>query len=118
LPEPADAGHRKRKFCNDACKQRYYRRHKRIARIVGAPFEPIFQASWELLNQQYERALSELAEEREQGDILRSMLRYYIQRDEEMQVDYQARLKGLGMSDEQIKKYNELWKDQHERFHL
>lgn len=27
LPEPTDNAHRRRKFCNAACKQKFYRRH-------------------------------------------------------------------------------------------
>ena len=64
LPLPTRKGGRQQKFRNQACKQKFYRRHKRIARVVGAPLQPLFQMSFDMVKEVLDEAEADLAHER------------------------------------------------------
>ena len=68
LPEPTTRGHRTRKFCNAACKQRYYRQHRSERKQrEHTPFWKEHAQFWQRLAEEKE---ADLKEERRLGDML------------------------------------------------
>jgi|SRR5579859_3470351 len=111
LPLPTRRGGRRQKFCNQACEQQFYRRHKKAAKEVDAHLQRLFKMSFKVLEEMHDTARAQLDEERAHVDLLESLLTIYRRRDEEMVADYLARLKALGMSEEQIKDFHHYWRD-------
>ena len=118
LPEPEHKGHRQREFCPPpkTCKQQHYLWHKKMKQDATNLAEPYWRIAYAALVEQFkllERLLQErlidLEEERKRTDQLEERIQYYQRRDEALQADYAARLKALGMSEQNIKDFNKYW---------
>jgi len=93
-----------------------------MTREIDADLQPLFKMSFDMVKEMLDETEADLAHERatlarerELVDLLEWLLARYRSRDEEMRADYLARLKALGMSDEQIKEFHEYWRDHTER---
>jgi len=124
LPEPTHKGHRRREFCDDRCKQQHYLWHKKMRHDTDMLTETYWKAAYRGLVEQYQllekmlqKRNSELAEERERSDILAKGLEYYAQRCDDLQADYTARLRALGMNEQNIREYNDYWKEHTNALH-
>jgi hypothetical protein len=107
LPEPVEKAHRRRKFCNDACKQRYYRQHTGKRDAHTNRFWQKRSQDWQDL---YRKASAELEKERRWNDMLRQALDDLLKLNEAMAADYAARLKGLGTSKQTITEFDSMWR--------
>jgi hypothetical protein len=118
LPEPEHKGHRRREFCPPpkTCKQQHYLWHKKMKQDTANLAEPYWRIAYAALVEQFkllERLLQErlidLEEERKRTDQLEERIQYYQKRYEALQADYAARLKALGMSEQDIRDFNMYW---------
>jgi len=123
LPEPEYRGHRRREFFKPpkTCKQQHYLWHKKMKHDADALADPYWQAAYLLLVAQYkwlegmvQARLVDLEEERKRADRLEERLQYHIKRYEDLQIDYAARLKALGLSEEEIEAFHAYWRSQGE----
>lgn len=83
--------------------------------------EPYWRAAYTVLVEHYkllelrlQECLTDLTEERKRTDKLEALLQYYQGRDETLHLDYLARLKALGLSDQDIQEFHAYWKAQTE----
>ncbi|GCF10874.1 hypothetical protein [Dictyobacter arantiisoli] len=116
LPEPQSKGHRRREFCSNQCKQRHYLWHKQMKHDADMIAEPYWKAAYSVLVERYkwielrlQERISDLEEEQRRVDRLEEDKQYYIKRYEDLQIDYSARLKALGMSEQDIKEFDAYW---------
>lgn len=118
LPEPEHKGHRRREFCPPpkTCKQQHYLWHKKVRQDVTTLQEPYWRIAYIMLVEQFkaletllQARLSDLEAERKRNDELEELTRHYILMYEELKVDYAARLKALGMSEQDIRDFNTYW---------
>jgi phage regulator Rha-like protein len=118
LPEPQHKGHRRREFCSDTCKQQHYLWHKKMKHDADMLAEPYWKATYKVLVEDYkwlegklQERLSDFEKEQNYNDILKQQLQHYKQRDEDIQADCIARLRALGMSEQDIKEFDAYWKE-------
>lgn len=119
LPETEHKGHRRREFCSDSCKQKHYLWHKKMkhdAGILAEPywkfkyFEIVSQCKW--LEEKLQDRVNDLKKEREYTDSLERDVQHYIKKAEAIQADCVARMRAVGMSEEDIREFNAYW-DEH-----
>jgi hypothetical protein len=111
LPEPMK-GHRRREFCNNICKQQHYLWHKKMRHDADALAEPYWQAAYLALVERY-KWLEKMVQARlSDMEELDKEIHYYKKYAADLQIDYVARLRGLGISEEQIEEFDEYWKKQ------
>src|SRR5690242_4958907 len=72
LPAPAQKGHRSRKFCNAACKQRFYRKHR--SERKRWEHTPFWKEQADFWQKQAEQQSRDLERERQYGDRLEEAL--------------------------------------------
>jgi chromosome segregation ATPase len=72
LPEPNKMAHRRRKFCNAACKQRFYRKHR--SERKRDEHTPFYKEQAEYWQARYKETQQELERERRNGDELEKRL--------------------------------------------
>jgi len=72
LPEPSEKGHRRRKFCNDACKQRFYRKHRSERKQLQ--HTPFWQEQAEFWRSRCDELQAKLDKEQKYGDTLEKAL--------------------------------------------
>lgn len=132
LPEPQHKGHRKQEFCKrpKTCRQQFYLWRKKMKEDAAKLSDPAWRVAYEVLAGHF-RALEDLLqkqgndlttyqkaleEERKYTNELRERIldhrQHYQQQLEAMRIDYHARLKALGVSEEDLKEFNEYWKKQ------
>jgi hypothetical protein len=118
LPEPEQKGHRRREFCPPpkTCKQQHYLWHKQMKQDAANLAEPYWRIAYTALVEQFkllecllQQRLIDLEEERKRTDRFEERIQYYQKRYEALQADYAARLKALGMSEQDIKDFNKYW---------
>ena len=119
LPESTYKGHRRREFCDNKCKQQHYLLHKQMKHDADMVAEPYWSAAYQVLVEHYkwlermvQDRLLDLEEEHKHVDKLEEQVQYYQRRTEDIQVDYAARLRGLGISEEHIQEFNTYWETQ------
>ncbi len=126
LPEPTTKGHRRREFCKPpkTCKQKHYLWHKKIKQDAEKLVAPAWHKAYDLLTEQYkflelrlQETVEHLAKADEHIKTLEEILEYYRSRYKNIHIDYTARLKALGMNNQEIEEFNTYWKDQIEPFH-
>jgi hypothetical protein len=123
LPAPKSKGHRRREFCNNRCKQQHYLWHKQMRRDVEAITDPFWRSAYALLVEQYkglerlmQDRLRDLEKKHKRIEKLEELVQYYRDRFEALKVDYMARLRSLGMSEQDIQEFNEYWERQQRSF--
>jgi hypothetical protein len=116
LPEPIHKGHRRREFCDNRCKQQHYLWHRQMKHDAEMLVDPYWRAVYSVLVEQYkllelrlQERIADLEEERKRTDMLEERLQYLTQRHEDLQADYAARLRALGMSEQDIKDFAMYW---------
>jgi chromosome segregation ATPase len=72
LPEPNEKAHRRQKFCNTACKQRFYHKHR--TKRKRDEHTPFYKEQAEFWQARYEETQKELERERRNGDELEKRL--------------------------------------------
>jgi hypothetical protein len=119
LAKSAHKGGRKREFCNDACKNKHYRWYKQVKRDADMIEEPMWQAKYgELytyclqLGEKMKKSVQRLGESQKDIDSLTASRDFWRQRYKDLRVDYAARMKALGISEDAIKEFNEYWSNQ------
>lgn len=116
LPEPEKKGHRRREFCNDRCKQHHYTWHKQMKHDADMLAEPYWKVAYSALVEHYkfiEKLLldrvADLTKAQKYIGELEERVKYYRGKCEDMQTDYLARLKALGMSEKDIEDFKLYW---------
>jgi hypothetical protein len=121
LPEPEYRGHRRREFCKPpkTCKQQHYLWHKQMRRDADALADPYWRAAYAVLVEHYkllekllQDRVADLEEAQRQIESLEESRQYHIRRYEDLQIDYVARLRALGMSEQDIEEFNTYWGSQ------
>lgn len=124
LPEPEHKGHRRREFCKPpkTCKQKHHMWHKQMKHDADVLAEPYWRTAYSNLVEQYkllelrlQERISDLEEQRRQNDTLEKSMHYYRRKYEDLQLDYVARLRALGMSEQDIEEFHAYWREQSER---
>lgn len=117
LPESTTKGHRRREFCSNSCKQHHYLWHKQMRHDAGMLAEPYWRIAYGMLVKEYKTLelrlqdrISDLTEERKQTDASEESVQYYKKRYEDLQADYAARLRGLGMTENDVNDFDAYWK--------
>jgi acetoin utilization deacetylase AcuC-like enzyme len=114
-------GHRRREFCPRPknCKQQHYLWHKRMKRDADTLTDPFWKGAYSLLVEQYKRLelllqarMVDLEKERMRSDTLEVHAEYYLRRYEDLQIDCVAKLKALGMSEQDIQDFETYWQAQ------
>lgn len=84
---------------------------------AGMLADPYWRVAYGVLVNQYKAVenllqdrLSDLAEERKQTDASEESVQYYKKRYEDLHADYVARLRGLGMNENDVKDFDTYWK--------
>jgi uncharacterized protein YfbU (UPF0304 family) len=110
LPESAQKGHRRREFCNNACKQQHYLWYKQMKRDADALTEPFWRVAYQQLVERY-KWLEDMVQARlKEMQELEERTQYYKRYAEDVQADYVARLRALGMSEDQVQEFDAYWK--------
>jgi hypothetical protein len=114
LPEPEQKGHRRREFCKRPknCKQQHYLWHKKMKHDADALADPYWRAAYQGLVERYKWLENMVQARLLDMEELEKEVQYYKKRAEDIQIDYVARLRGLGISEEQIKEFDEYWRRQ------
>ncbi len=82
---------------------------------ANALAEPYFRAAYQTLIERY-KCLEEMVHTRLLDmEKLEKQVKYYKKCIEDLHTDYVARLRGLNMSENQIKEFDEYWKQQMEK---
>ena len=111
LLEPKSKGHRRREFCdnNNRCKQQQYLFHKRMKHDAEMLADPFWRAVYSVLVERYkwlelrlQERLADLVEMQKRVEQLEKL-------NEDCHIDYIARLKALGMSEQDIKDFEAYW---------
>lgn len=136
LPLPQSKGHRRQEFCKrpKTCQQQFYAWHKKMREDTAKLSDQYWRIAYGVLVGQYqalERLLQERIKDAEKQqeelekrqrhiDLLKERLegeiKYYQNQMEALRIDYYARLKALGISEQDLKEFNEYWKRQMEPF--
>jgi len=81
LPEPQQKGHRRREFCNNACKLRHHRWYKKMQHDAGMIADPYWKVAYgvlveqyKLLEQQLQDCMNDLTEMQERVDIFEARI--------------------------------------------
>src|SRR6267142_2165393 len=118
LPEPQAKGNRRREFCKPpkSCKQQHYLWHKQMKHDANMLMEPFWRHAYALLveqckflEQRLADRIADLDEAQKRMDTQDDLIRYYKQDYADLQADYVARLKALGMSEQDIKEFEAYW---------
>jgi DNA repair exonuclease SbcCD ATPase subunit len=132
LPEPQHKGHRRQEFCKrpKTCRQQFYEFHKKMReetaklsdqywRIAYGVLVGHYQALERLMQERLkdaEKQQEELEKKQKRIDSLTERMEYYQQQYEQkieaLRIDYYARLKALGISEQDLNEFNEYWKKQ------
>ena len=119
LPEPQGKGHRRREFCCDSCKQKHYLWHKKMRHDADILEEPYWKIAYGELVRRYkwieeklQERINDLEKERKYTDSLEREVQQYMKKAEAIQADCAARMRAVGMSEEDISEFNTYW-DEH-----
>jgi len=121
LPETEQKGHRRREFCKPpkTCKQRHYLWHKQMKHDAEALADPYWRAAYGVLIEHYKLLelrlkdrIADLEEEQKRTDLLEERVQYYLRRYEDIQIDFVARLRALGINEQDIKDFETYWQEQ------
>jgi DNA repair exonuclease SbcCD ATPase subunit len=132
LPEPPHKGHRRQEFCKrpKTCRQQFYLWRKKMQEDAAKLSDPSWRVAYSVLVGQYqalerlmqerlkdaEKQQEELEEKQKRIDLLTERMEYYQQQYEQkieaLRIDYYARLKALGISEQDLREFNEYWKKQ------
>ena len=97
--------------CYEAA-QRHSIWHKQMKRDADSLADPYWRAAYGLLRERYKWVELRLQERLADLDEKQQWREYYQKKREDMQLDYIARLRALGMSDEDIAEFEAFWKAQ------
>jgi hypothetical protein len=118
LPESPYRGHRRREFCKPpkTCKQQHYLWHKKMRNDANALAEPFWRTAYGVLVEQYkslerllQKRIIDLGEYEKRTDRLEGIVQYYENQLKALQIDYTARLKTLGMNEQDIEEFHAYW---------
>lgn len=109
LPVPQHKGHRRREFCNRSCQQKHYIWHQQIKHDADMLADPYWREAYKMLADRYkwieQRLQERMIEAEEHERYIDSLEKSY----EDIKIDYVARLKALGMNEQDIQEFNAYW---------
>jgi len=119
LPESTYKGHRRREYCNDACKNKNYREYKKTKHDIDKVAEPYWKEAYQLLVVKYkwledrlQERIKDASKSQDRIDDLEWLVNYYAKQHDNILIECEAKLKALGVSEEDIKEFDAYWKVQ------
>jgi hypothetical protein len=112
LPESPYKGHRRREYCDNKghCKQQMYLFHKKMKEDVERFADPYWHGAYLLLVERYKWMELRLQERVADAEKMQKRMEDMEKFIEDLRVDYLARLKALGMSEQEIQEFEVYWK--------
>lgn len=109
LPESKFQGHRRREYCNNSCKQQMYLFHKKMKEDAERVADPYWHMAYNLLVERYKWVELRLQERLADLEEMQARIEKLEKLAEDLHIDYLARLKALGMSEQEIQEFEAYW---------
>ena len=111
LPESKNKGHRRREYCDNKghCKQQMYLFHKKMKEDTERLADPFWKTAYGQLVERFKWVELHLQERLVDLEEKQRRIEKLEKATEDLRIDYLARLKVLGMNDQDIQEFEAYW---------